>query len=161
MQLYSETLPHKLCTSYANSPCDSIGGTVKRRIPQASLQIPVANQILTFKAVEEFCKENIVGVTFFSIYKKDMVQVREVLDSRYSLANTVPCTTSCHHFEPLFITSIKGKQLSNKYVYTIKDHSFSALPIPSEINLTLKPNDYATCNFDDFWWLVPVDSINV
>ena len=84
MQLYSETLPHKLCTSFANSPCDSIGGTVKRRIPQASLQISVANQILTFKAVEEFCKENIVGITFFSIYKKDMVQVREVLDSRYS-----------------------------------------------------------------------------
>ena len=46
-------------------------------------------------------------------------------------------------------------------VYTIKDHSFSALPIANEIALTLKPNDYATCIFDGFWWLGLVDSINM
>ena len=67
-------------TSHGKSPCDGIGGTVKK-IAQASLQRPVTDQILTFKAVEEFCKENIVGITFFFNYKKDMVQVREVLDA--------------------------------------------------------------------------------
>ena len=87
------------------------------KITQASLQGPVANQILTFKAVEEFCKENIVGITFFSIYKKDMVHVREVLDARYSLGDTVPGTISCHHFEPSSTTSIKGKQLSDECVH--------------------------------------------
>ena len=46
-------------------------------------------------------------------------------------------------------------------MYTIKDHSSSALPTASEIALALKPNDYATCIFDGFWWLVLVDSINV
>ena len=46
-------------------------------------------------------------------------------------------------------------------VYTIKDHSFSALPIANEVALTLKPNDYATCIFDGFWWLVLADSINM
>ena len=44
---------------------------------------------------------------------------------------------------------------------TIKDHSFSALPTAGEIALKLKPNNYATCIFDGFWWLVLVDSINV
>ena len=101
-----------------------------------------------------------MGITFFSIYKKDMVEVREVLDARYSLGNTVPGTRSCHHFEPSSTTLIKGKQLSDEHVYTIKDHSSSALPTAGEIVSTLKPNDYATCIFYGFWWLVLVDLIN-
>ena len=90
-----------------------------------------------------------------------MVQVGKVLDSRYSLGDAVPGTRSCHHFEPSSTTSIKGKQLSDDHVYTIKDHSFSALPTAGKIALKLKPNNYATCIFDGFWWLVLVDSINV
>ena len=90
-----------------------------------------------------------------------MVQVRKVLDSRYSLGDAVPGTRSCHHFEPSSTISIKGKQLSDDHVYTIKDHSFSALPTAGKIALKLKPNSYATCIFDGFWWLVLVDSINV
>ena len=46
-------------------------------------------------------------------------------------------------------------------MYTIKDYSSSVLPKASEIALELKPNDYATCISDSFWWLVLVDSINV
>ena len=83
------------------------------------------------------------------------------MDGRYQLGDTVPGNRSCHHFGPSSTTLIKGKQLSDEHVYTIKDHSFSALPTASEIALTLKPNDYATCIFDGFWWLVLGDSINV
>ena len=64
-----------------------------------------------------------MGITFFSTYKKDMVQVREVLGARYSVGNTVPGTRSCHHFEPSSTTSIKGKQPSDQHVYTVKEHS--------------------------------------
>ena len=96
---------------------------MKRKIAQTSLQRPVTNQTLSFKVVEEFRNENIVGITFFSIYEKDMVQVRKVLDARYLLGDTVPGTKSCHHFEPSSTTSIKGKQLSDQHVYTTKDHS--------------------------------------
>ena len=110
----------------------------------------MTNQILTFKAVEQFFNEIIVGVTFFFIYKKDMVQV---LDATYLLGDTVLDTRSCHHFEPSSTTSIKGNQLSDEHVYTIKYHSFSALSTASDIKiaLTLKLNDYATCIFDDVW----------
>ena len=79
-----------------------------------------------------------------------MVQVRKVLDARYLLGDTVPGTKSCHHFEPSSTTSIKGKQLIDEHVCTIKDHSFSALPTAGEIALKLKPNNYATCIFDGF-----------
>ena len=144
-------------TSHGRSHCSAIGGTMKRKIARESLQIPVTKQILIFKAVEEFCKENIVGMIFFSIYKKDMVHVTEILDARFLLGDTITGKTSCHHFESSSTTSIKGKQLSNEYVYTIKDHSFPGLPTASEIVLTLKP----TCFFDGFWWLVLVDSIDV
>ena len=139
-------------TSYGKSPCDGIGGTVKRKIARTSLQRPLTNQILSFDAVKEFCNDSITGITFISIYKKDMVQVREVLESRYALGDTVSGTRSCYHFEPTSTTSIRGKQLSDDHVYSIDNHSFSAMPTVSEIAATLKPNDYATCIFDGFWW---------
>ena len=45
-----------------------------------------------------------------------MVHVTEILDARYLLGDTITGNTSCHHFEPLSATSIKGKQLSNEYL---------------------------------------------
>ena len=108
-------------TSHRKSPCDGIGRTVKSKIVTASLQRPITNQSLTFNAVEEFCKENVVGITFFSIYKKDMLQVREVLDARYSLGDTVFGARSCRYFEPASTTLIKGKQLSDEHMCTLSN----------------------------------------
>ena len=62
--------------SHGKSPCDGIGGTVKRKITKASLQRPLSNQILSFGAVEEFCS-SITGINFFSIGKDDMVPISE------------------------------------------------------------------------------------
>ena len=148
-----------LC-KYANaakSPCDGIGGTVKRKIAETSLQRLVTIQIQTFQAVDKFCNENIAEITFFSIYKKDMVQVREALDARYLLYDTVLGTRSCHHFESSSTTSVKGKQLTDEYLYI----TFSAMLTTSEIALKFKPNDYATSICDGFWWLVLFDSISI
>ena len=43
---------------------------------------------LDFQSGGEFFNKNIIGITFFSIYKKDLVFVREVLNARYSLSNS-------------------------------------------------------------------------
>ena len=88
-------------------------------------------------------------------------QVREVLHARYWLGETVPGTRSCHHFEASSTTLIKGKQLSDEHMHTIKDHSFSALPTAGEIASALKQNAYATYIFNGFWCLAIVDLINV
>ena len=40
-------------TSHGKSPCDGIGGTVKRQIARASLHKPLNDQILTFDAVKK------------------------------------------------------------------------------------------------------------
>ena len=90
-----------------------------------------------------------------------MVQVREDLEKRYSLGDTVPGTRSCHHFQPVSSNSVKAKQLSDDDVYLIEEHNFAAMPTAQDIALNLKPNDYATCFFNGYWWLVLVDAINI
>ena len=148
-------------TSHGKSPCDGIGGTVKRKIARTSLQRPVSDQILTFKAVEQFCNESLKGITFLTILKQDMVQVREELEKRYALGDTVPGTRSFHHVQPISSNSLKAKQLSDDDVFLVNDHNFGAMPTAQEIASSIKPNDYATCFFDGYWWLVLIDRVNM
>ena len=63
--------------SHGKSPCDGLGGTVKRLLLRASLQRPVNDQILSFDKVMTFCTTSIKGITFFEISKDDMASVRE------------------------------------------------------------------------------------
>ena len=51
-------------TSHGKSPCDGVGGTVKRLAARASLQRPINNQILTSLNLYYFCKESVSGITF-------------------------------------------------------------------------------------------------
>ena len=53
-----------LATSHGKSPCDGIGGTVKRLVIRASLQPPISNQILTSDKMFEFCVKEIKGIDF-------------------------------------------------------------------------------------------------
>ena len=148
-------------TSHGKSPCDGIGGTVKRKIARTSLQRPVSNQILTFEAVEKFCNESLTSITFLSIYKNEMAPVRERLNKRYLNGDTISGTRSCHQFEPMSSNMIRAKRLSDDTTDLINDHHFSAMPTASEIALTVKVNDYATVLFDGYWWLVLVKAVNM
>jgi len=49
-------------TSHGKSPCDGIGGTVKRLTAKASLQRPVERQILNSREMFNFCTESIPGI---------------------------------------------------------------------------------------------------
>ena len=104
-------------TSHGKSPCDGIGGTVKRKVLRASLQRPVSNQILTFSALVEYCDSSIQGIEFMVITKEEMVPAREKLNSRYQLGDTVPGSRSAHHIidATIFI-----------------DHSFVDMPPPQD-----------------------------
>lgn len=57
-----------------------------------SLQRLVRDRILSFHAVEEFCKSSVEGVFFVVIEKEEMVEFPEELEARYSLGSTVPGT---------------------------------------------------------------------
>ena len=146
-------------TSHGKSPCDGIGGTVKRKILRSSLQRPVDNQLLTFDAIQKFCESNFDNLIFIVIHEETMVHVRDKLKARYSLGGTVPGTRNCHHFEPISKSSIRGKRVSKDTAYSIQ-HSFAELPIQNVVVTSLKVNDYVTCVFDGFWWLAMIVSIN-
>jgi len=52
-------------TSHGKSPCDGIGGTVKRLAARASLQATETGQILQPKQLFNWAQANIPGITFF------------------------------------------------------------------------------------------------
>ena len=124
-----------------------------------SLQRLVRDRILSFHAVEEFCKSSVEGVFFVVIEKEEMVEFPEELEARYSLGSTVPGARICHHFQPTSVSSVEGKHLSINIAYPV-NHSFSELPDLSEKVASLKPNDFVTCLFDGFWLLALINSIN-
>ena len=64
-------------TSHGKYPCDGIGGIVKRKLAQASLQRPLSDQILSFRAVTDYCNKYITGIKFHIIYKAEMRAIRK------------------------------------------------------------------------------------
>ena len=54
-------------TSHRKSPCDGIGGTVKRLVARASLHAAIGNQILNAAQMFEWAVANISGISFFFI----------------------------------------------------------------------------------------------
>ena len=82
-------------TSHGKSPCDGIGGVVKRKLANASLGRPQNNQILT-KDAFLYCRENITGITFFYAHAHEVQTVRNDLKHRFEKGSTVPGTRSFH-----------------------------------------------------------------
>ena len=64
---------HFFATSHGKSPCDGIGGTIKREAANASLRAAVTNQILTPEQLFLWAKENINGVTMYYVTEEDIV----------------------------------------------------------------------------------------
>ena len=88
-------------TSHGKSPCDGIGGTVKRLVARASLQRPLDNQILSMEKMFEYCKSDIKGINFIKVSKEDIARVRQMLSTRFESGKTIPGTrvfTIFHHF---------------------------------------------------------------
>ena len=55
---------HFFATSHGESPCDGVGGTVKRLVSRASLQL-TTDPINTADKMFYWCKENVNGTKFF------------------------------------------------------------------------------------------------
>ena len=50
---------------HGKSPCDGNGGTIKRTVTRSNLQNPPEKQVLTPKAMYDFCKEKIHGIRLY------------------------------------------------------------------------------------------------
>ena len=54
-------------TNHRKSPCDGIGGFVKRHVAKRSFQRPLDNQLLNYEAIIDLCIENIKDIHFVGI----------------------------------------------------------------------------------------------
>lgn len=97
-------------TSHGKSPCDGIGGTVKRLTARASLQRPYSEQILDVSSMLDFCKTNIPGIAFIYISKERMEEVRADLKERFAMGHTIPGTRSYNLFTPVSTNVIAYKR---------------------------------------------------
>ena len=59
-----------IATSHGKSPCDGIGGTVKKLTSIASLHRTTNNHILTASAKFNFCRNEIIGISLYYISKE-------------------------------------------------------------------------------------------
>ena len=114
-------------TSHGKSPCDGVGGTVKRLAARASLQRPLADQILTPETPFEYCKCNIESTEFIYISKFTLDAARIQMENRYTFGLTIPRTRSCHHFEPITERTIGYKRTSDDTEYA-GVHNFFGIP---------------------------------
>ena len=88
-------------TSHGKSPCDGIGGTVKRLTAMESLRRPLNNQILFVEAMITHCSTNLPSNKFVNLLKQDLDELKPKLEKRWKLASTIKGPRSFHHFKPL------------------------------------------------------------
>ena len=104
-------------TSHGKSPCDGLGGTVKRLATHASLRRPLKEQIITAINLYDYCMTSIKGINFAFISNEELAEVRKEMKSRLDVAKTVPGTRSFHQFQPLSSSTIGAKYVSTDETY--------------------------------------------
>ena len=97
-------------TSHGKSPCDGVGGTIKRLVKRASLQ--KRPSILTVFDLIRYCRSNIDSIIFEHLSSVTLQDVRDILEKRFELGNTIPGMRSYHFFEPLSKSVIGYKQVA-------------------------------------------------
>ena len=146
-------------TSHGKSPCDGIGGTIKRLTTRASLQRPLSDQILSTAAMFEFCKSSIPTINFEIRSIEHMVEARKIQEERFEKGKTIPGTRSYHYFQPM------KTGIGIKYKWTSEDPEFSGeilfeQPIETIDPAKLQLMQFVCCSYDGFWWIGMVEEID-
>ena len=126
---------HFFATSHGKSPCDGIGGTVKRLVARASLQATVDHHILTAREMFKWCEEHIMGITFLFVTADDVQEnsTRFCLEDRYSVAKKIPLIRSHHSFIPLSENELAMRRISSDDSFTqmaVVDIDAAAAAVP-------------------------------
>ena len=144
-------------TSHGKSLCDGIGGAVKRHASKQSLQRPLNNQILDYKAMLAVCQEEMKSIKFSAIDKDGMHEERTNMEKQYEDGVTVPGTRSSHHFIPQAASQI-GHKLCSEDDSFVDIHDFNIL---TWVDIgDIGPSSYTTCVYNSFWWVGLVSHID-
>ncbi|XP_048845329.1 uncharacterized protein LOC125716737 isoform X3 [Brienomyrus brachyistius] len=143
---------HFFATSHGKSPCDGIGGTVKRLTAKASLQATTSGQILTPGGMFKWASQHITGIQFFFVTSQNISENAEKfkLTERFALAKTLTGTRS-HH---CFLLS-DNEELMMKRISADVDHSQVCTPgVNDEVKEDqLLPGKYVACLYDRKWYV--------
>lgn len=141
-------------TSHGQSPCDGIGGTVKRFLTRESLQLgPTGNTITNVDKVFALCQCRIDKISFFLLRKENLSTCRQQLESRFSQAKTVPGTRSFHCFSPLSENEIGTKRISSDPGYTLKFKFCGEKNVSEQLSMVqICTNSYVACAYDNHWF---------
>lgn len=151
---------HFFATSHGKSPCDGIGGVVKRATTRASLQRPYKDQILTPQEMFRFCENNLKEIKFFFITNGQVKEKEEFLRNRFEQAQTIKGTQRLHKYIP----SGSGKIIV--YETSDSDEGDERQVLKSSIsNETINfPNpkcgDYVICHYNDQDWIGFIQSFD-
>ncbi|CAH0394865.1 unnamed protein product [Bemisia tabaci] len=147
-------------TSHGKTECDGVGGTVKRLARKASLQRPYSNPLISAKEVFDFATAEIKNVVSFHVLKSAVDSLRDTLQSRFSIATTVPGTRSFHYFERLSSFKLITKRISADqttplvFDYDKNDDTFS------KVMEELYENCYVACFYDQDWYFGVVEELH-
>ena len=137
-------------TSHGESPCDGVGGFVKRYVGKRSLKRPLHDQILGYQSILDLSVREVPSITFFSVSQEEMVNIRADLEDRFAKSKIMPGTRSSHHFVPISCNKIAHKLTSEDREFLQFDFDKS---LTEEIDIkNIKCFSYVSCIYVLVGW---------
>ena len=138
---------HFFATSHGKSPCDGIGGTVKRLIARASLQ---NTPILNINEMYEWSTSHIDGVKIFKVTENEVESHINTFDLENRYFQKYNGIRSHHSFIPKDGALEMRRVSADEYYAEINldNKSFQYDDID-----VFKPEMYAACAYDDKWYI--------
>lgn len=142
-------------TSHGKSPCDGIGGTVKRLAAWASLQASVSGHILSPEDLFNFAVANIKGITFVYASSEEIHAHEQSLIPRFSTIKTIVGTRSQHRFVPVSKDEILLYRLSedNCCTRTAVSCGVNIVERDNIIRDQCQPGKYVAAVYGNDWYI--------
>lgn len=109
---------HFFATHHGKSPCDALGGTIKRMATKASLQRALDDQILSAKKLYDFLREDRTIINTVFCTQNEHNDMAEQLKNKYIKVKTISGTRDFHGFIPSSVNfTINCKRISSSKSY--------------------------------------------
>jgi hypothetical protein len=151
---------HFFATSHGKSPCDGIGGAIKRGTTKASLQRPFKDQIITPEQMFEFCKSYFKEIKFFFIRSSDVKEKEAFLETRFEKSLTITGTQKLHKFVPLSYGQIKVFETSDAEEGEDRQIIIQRYTRPRFCPPKPECGTYVICTYNNQKWVGFVNSID-
>jgi len=142
---------HFFATSHGKSPCDGIGGTVKRLVARSSLQATNSNHILTAEQLFEWATVNITGIKFFFVPNSDIQLKTPQQEIRFTNAKKVPGTRNNHCFIPDNNKQLKMFRISSDTAGILTNVT-QDIETPLDVSSLYMSGKYVAAVYDQAWY---------